>query len=394
MTKLKARILRLPGTRPFVLRPSYFLRHLVFDIRHSPSFRPQTGMMNHFTSMSPERLGELLAQFPRLRIAVIGDYFLDKYLDIDPALAEVSLETGKVAHQVVGIRHCPGAAGTIISNLAALGAGTLHAIGYTGDDGESYDLRKGLTALGCRTEHLHSAADRMTPTYLKPRDQSDPSLAGEHSRYDTKNRTLTPAALEAKVIASLDSLLPEVDAVIALDQVEEKDCGVLTTALFDALADRAKRFPKVIFWADSRRRIRQYRQVIIKSNQFEAVGWENPPPDAQVGFDQLQEALQSLQTQTHAPIVVTRGGEGVVVTDPELTLVPGVRVEGPLDPTGAGDSMTAGAVLALAAGATLPEAALVGNLVASITIQQLATTGTARPEQLPPRLALWQSQRQ
>ena len=48
---------------------------------------------------------------------------------------------------------------------------------------------------------------------------------------------------------------------------------------------------------------------------------------------------------------------------------------------------------ALAAGATLPEAALVGNLVASITVQQLATTGTARPEELLPRLAMWQGQR-
>ena len=78
-----------------------------------------------------------------------------------------------------------------------------------------------------------------------------------------------------------------------------------------------------------------------------------------------------------------------MVSDPEPTHVPGVRVEGPIDPTGAGDSVTAGAVLALAAGAALPEAALVGNLVASITIQQLATTGTARPDQLPDRLEMW-----
>jgi ABC-type oligopeptide transport system substrate-binding subunit len=69
--------------------------------------------------------------------------------------------------------------------------------------------------------------------------------------------------------------------------------------------------------------------------------------------------------------------------------VPGSYV---VDPTGAGDSATAGTVLALVAGATLPEAALVGNLVASITVQQLATTGTARPDDLLPRLALWRQQ--
>ena len=83
----------------------------------------------------------------------------------------------------------------------------------------------------------------------------------------------------------------------------------------------------------------------------------------------------------------------MLVSDPEPTLVRGVQLDGPTDPTGAGDSATAGAVLALAAGASLAEAALMGNLVASITVEQLATTGTATPEQLPPRLAMWLAQR-
>ena len=49
-------------------------------------------------------------------------------------------------------------------------------------------------------------------------------------------------------------------------------------------------------------------------------------------------------------------------------------------------------VMALCAGAELPEAAIVSNLVASVTVQQLATTGVARPDQLPDQLALWQKQ--
>ena len=89
---------------------------------------------------------------------------------------------------------------------------------------------------------------------------------------------------------------------------------------------------------------------------------------------------------------VTAGARGMWTSDPETALVRGVTVPEPTDPTGAGDSATAGAVLALCAGATAAEAALVGNLVASITVQQLATTGTARPEDLGPRLELWLSQ--
>ena len=118
---------------------------------------------------------------------------------------------------------------------------------------------------------------------------------------------------------------------------------------------------------------------MIKANQFELVGKENPLPGDTVEFAQLEQALGRLRAQTGAPIYVTRGAEGMLVSDPESMMVPGIRVEGPIDETGAGDSATAGAVLALAAGAELPEAALVGNLVASITIQQLATTGTAHP---------------
>ena len=82
----------------------------------------------------------------------------------------------------------------------------------------------------------------------------------------------------------------------------------------------------------------------------------------------------------------------MVVSDPRWTCIPGLRIDGEIDPTGAGDSATAGAVFGALSGATLPEAALVGNLVASITIQQIGTTGVARPDQLLNRLQLWRSQ--
>jgi rfaE bifunctional protein kinase chain/domain len=350
--------------------------------------------MNTLRHLAAQRLQEIVAGFARARIAVVGDFFLDKYLDTDPGLAEKSLETGKTAHQVVRIRHSPGHAGTVVCNLSSLGTGTLHAVGFTGDDGEAYDLRKDLAALRCSTDHLFCDPQRMTPTYLKPRDATDPSLAGEHNRLDTKNRLPTTEISQDRILRALSALLPQIDALIVADQVEEAECGVVTTRIVDAIADYASRFPGAILWADSRRRIRRFRNVIIKPNQFEAVGWEAPPPDARVALADHEEAVRRLRRQTGAAIVSTRGAEGMLVSDPELTLVPGVRVDGPTDPTGAGDSATAGTVLALAAGATLPEAALVGNLVASITVQQLATTGVARPEQLGPRLALWASGRQ
>jgi len=344
-------------------------------------------------SLTLPRLQSFVERFPSARIAVIGDFFLDRYLDIDPALEELSVETGKPAHQVARVRCFPGAAGTVVSNLAALGAGHLHAIGFTGDDGQGFDLRKALHALGCSTDHLHSTAERYTPTYLKPRDMTRPGLDGEHSRYDTKNRRTTPEDLQQKIIQSLGSMLDEIDAVIILDQVEANDCGVITASVREAICQLAVETPRLLFWADSRRRIRLFRHVIIKPNQFEAIGNENPLPGDEVVLDDLVSAAKELRVKTAAPIFITRGEAGMLVSDPDWTIVPTVRVTGEIDPTGAGDSATAGAVLALCAGADHAEAAVVGNLVASITVQQLATTGTASPAQLLERHDLWQCQR-
>jgi len=342
--------------------------------------------------MKIERLQELLDRFPSRRIAVLGDFFLDKYLETDPDLAETSVETGKTAHQVVEIRTSPGAAGTVVNNLAALGAGTLHAVGAVGDDGEAYDLRQGLQARNCTTEGLLSFAALHTPTYLKPRNKREPGLAGEFERYDTKNRGTTPREVGEKVLAALDAVLPKVDAVIIGDQVEQDDCGIVTSAVRAALAERARRHSQILFWADSRTHIRLFRNVIIKPNQFEAVGHENPKPGEEVPLEALRGAIPRLREEIGAPVCATRGEHGMIVSDPEPTVVPGVRISGPVDPTGAGDSATAGAVLALASGASLAEAALVGCLVASITVQQLATTGTATPAQVLQRLELWRTQ--
>ena len=342
--------------------------------------------------MTPERLEELIEKFATRRIAVIGDFFLDKYLDTDPSLLEHSVESGQAAHQVTGIRRSAGVAGTVVNNLAALETGTLHALGAVGNDGEAWDLRRCLSEIGCRTDFLHGFDTLMTPTYLKPRDASDPSLAGEHERYDTKNRSRMPPDVIAEVARSLDEVLPEVDAVIIADQVEEDDCGVITAWFRERLAGRAEEFPDVVFWVDSRTHVRSFRNVIIKPNQFEAVEHELPRPEDEVPLEDVQAALVPLVSLTNAPVVVTLGERGMLVSDPEPTCVPGVCREGPLDPTGAGDSATAGCVLGLASGATLAEAALLGNLVASITVEQLAVTGTARPHQLRQRLEVWREQ--
>src|SRR5438094_8485937 len=114
-------------------------------------------------------LRQILERIPALTVAVLGDLFLDRYFDIDASLTEPSVETGLDAYQVVRVRSFPGAAGTVINNLAALGAGRIRAVAVIGDDGEGFELRQALDRLGVvDTTHVVTDASRRTPTYTKP----------------------------------------------------------------------------------------------------------------------------------------------------------------------------------------------------------------------------------
>ena len=88
-------------------------------------------------------------------------------------------------------------------------------------------------------------------------------------------------------------------------------------------------------------------------------------------------------------VFVTYGEHGISVWNANnsgaLTSVQAYPVSGPIDICGAGDSCSAGITSAMVSGATHEEAAAFGNLIASITIQQIGVTGTATPEQVRAR---------
>ena len=73
--------------------------------------------------MNAARFAEITGRYPSLRLALVGDFCLDRYLEIDPTREEISIETGLPVRNVVRVRSQPGGAGTILNNLVALGVG-------------------------------------------------------------------------------------------------------------------------------------------------------------------------------------------------------------------------------------------------------------------------------
>src|SRR6478672_5031373 len=215
--------------------------------------------------LTTDLIERVLGTIPNRTVGVLGDLFLDRYLDIDPALNEPSVETNLTAYQVVKVRSYPGAAGTVINNLAALGVGRIYPIAVIGDDGEGYELRQALRALPAVEQGgIVLAPDRRTPTYTKPMLGKD-----ELNRLDIKNRTPTPDTIQEHLIELLDEAWPQLDALLVLDQVSEEDCGVVTRRVHDHLAELGERDPDNFVLADSRERIGQFRNVCVKPNQDE-----------------------------------------------------------------------------------------------------------------------------
>ena len=337
-------------------------------------------------SMTPERFTQLSERYAKLRIVLLGDFCLDRYLDIDPAKSETSIETGLEVHNVTNVRSQPGAAGTILGNLTALGAGAVFPIGFCGEDGEGFELQRALQ----RTPRVNcdgflQTPERRTFTYTKPLLHQTGHAPRELSRLDLKNWTQTPPSVEDQLLGALRRLAANADAIIVMDQVDIAETGVVTTRIREAIGEISRAHPALPVLADCRRGLHGWPQCIWKMNArelslLESVSESDPGA--------MRGAAARLARSNARTVFVSQAGEGILGADAtgETRHVPAFPVRGPIDIVGAGDSVSANLAMALAAGADAAEAMEMAMAAANIVIHQLGTTGTATLPQIRERL--------
>jgi len=331
--------------------------------------------------LARSRLESLLSHFSNLTIGLVGDLFLDRYLDIEPGVKEISIETDLEAYQIASVRNSPGALGTVMNNLAALGVGRLVPITVIGDDGQAYDLLKELRHLPVDESYIIQDEHRLTPTYTKPLKQDASGHWRELNRFDLRTRSPLSESTSEKLCRCLTEARPKCDGLIVLDQINETNWGVVNDELRRALDELTATDPGKLVFVDSRRHLGCFQSGVLKGNRTELLGAIGTSNDKSITVEQ---AAQQLSRRTGRSVYVTLGEAGILVAQPDGTLSqsPAQLVRGPIDIVGAGDSATSGIVASLLSGASDLEAADVANLVAGITIQQLGTTGTATPQQI------------
>jgi rfaE bifunctional protein kinase chain/domain len=339
--------------------------------------------------MNPDRFVTVTRRYPQLRVAIVGDFCLDRYLEIDPSRAEISIETGLPVYNVAHVRSQPGAAGTILNNLVALGVGTIYPVGFCGEDGEGFELQRALrTRAGVRLDHFLPTPERRTFTYCKPLVVEPGRPPRELNRLDSKNWSVTPAAVEDRLRESVHQLAGAVDAIIVMDQVDLADTGVVTRRVLEALGAVARANPARLVIADSRRGLREFPPVTFKMNGAELTALSGDA--AAADLDGVKRQARDLALRNRQAVFVTLAERGIVAAgaDGGVEHVPGRPLRGEIDVVGAGDSVTANLTCALAAGADRGEAMELAMAGASIVIHQLGTTGTASVPEIAALLGL------
>jgi D-beta-D-heptose 7-phosphate kinase/D-beta-D-heptose 1-phosphate adenosyltransferase len=343
------------------------------------------------------RLKRLLPRFRKIHIGVLGDLMLDRYLwgTANRLSPEAAVPVVDFASQ----SDCLGGAGNVAANLAGLGVHveTFGLIGGKNAAGKLRDDEPGSVLRAClRQEKIGDRgvlADPRRVTTVKTRviARHQQIVRIDHERHDT----LVPET-EEKLFRLLVASLKRLDALV----VSDYDKGVINDAFTDRVLHACHQYKVPVFVKPKTSRLYAYRGArVIVCNAKEAGFYVTRALSSEKSVEEAGRAL--LPHFGCAAVVITRGEKGMSVfeevsprhlhipaTSLEVTYArvgqPGVERGSTgrqvFDVTGAGDTVLSVLSLAVAAGASLPEAAFLANVAAGVVVGKLGTASISPGE--------------
>lgn len=319
--------------------------------------------------LSLARLDEILERTAGLRVVVVGDLMLDVYLS--GSVSRVSPEAPVPVVHVTEERAALGGAANVAANVAALGA-ECDLIGYVGIDAAGMQIRRALAddSAGIIRAHLVERSERPTTTKTRVVARTQQVV-----RFDRERDDDVDAACADELCTLLEQSMPGADALV----LEDYNKGVLVPSVVRAALEAARRegVPSVV---DPKfRHFFEYGgATVFKPNALElATVLGTPVAHGDGGW--LEEARQRVGCEH---LLVTLGEDGMVLRSAEgnTLRVPTVARE-VYDVSGAGDTVTACVAVALGAGASVEEAAVIANFAAGVEVSKPGVA-TVSPDEL------------
>jgi D-beta-D-heptose 7-phosphate kinase/D-beta-D-heptose 1-phosphate adenosyltransferase len=322
-------------------------------------------------TINKKRAEQILEVARQRRIVVLGDVMLDEFIwgDVSRISPEAPVPVVDVKRESTHL----GGAANVLANLLSLGADGC-VVGIIGNDYAADRIRLSLKEKSSsqRDECLIAAEGR--PTTIKTR------IVAHHQmvvRADREHRTPVNGEIEQRIISVALAALQNADALV----VSDYDKGVITRRILESVLPEAyERMPVLI--DPKLRNFDWYRPAtLVTPNHHEAFRL--------TGVDDSSESpLQTAATRIREilacdAVLITRGDRGMVLFErdnPPVEVNTAAREV--FDVTGAGDTVIATLALALAAGASMTEAALLANQTAGIVVGKLGTATATKDELL------------
>jgi len=307
---------------------------------------------------SSDRLDKIFSGIRNARIAVIGDLMLDKY--IWGVVDRISPEAPVPVLSLEGESYNLGGAANVAANVGSLGA-NLFLFGVVGDDPEGKHLLDAVNKSGFDSENI--IIDPTRPTSVKTR-----VIAGNQHivRIDREKTDGLDKSIGDRLLSQLESVMGQLDAVI----LEDYNKGVLSPNLIEEIIALCQTNSVSVgvdpkwnnFWA--------YKgATLFKPNLREietAVGYN--VEDEKSLITAGHEVKDKLEVEH---LLVTRGEHGMALFTPDDVHFLPTQARQVHDVSGAGDTVIATIMAALAGGSDIVEAACLGNCAASVVIAEV-----------------------
>jgi len=313
------------------------------------------------------RLADLLQQFLRLKVCVIGDLIIDEYITCQPL--GMSQEDTTIVVMPVDKTRFIGGAGIVAAHAVGMGASVLF-VSVTGNDVVRNFAKDGLDDVGVQSTLL---IDDSRPTTLKQRYRSKgKSLL----RVSHLHQGAISVVLQKQILAELEKVMDRIDLLVFSDF----NYGCLPQSLVEQIVYMAKN-RGVILAADS-----QSSSQVGDISRFQGMDLLTPTErEARISTRNREDGLvvlaEELRKQSRAKnILLKLGEEGLLIhagngkVDEWQTDRVDALNSAPKDVAGAGDSLLITSAMTMACGGNIWEAACLGSLAAAVQVGRVGNT--------------------
>lgn len=319
-----------------------------------------------------ERLISIVKRFPQLRIVVVGDAIADQF--VYGAISRVSREAPVFILRHEQTETVPGGAANCAVNLASLGA-AVALIGVAGADTAGRALLEKLEQAGVDCRGLLIVEDMQTTTKVRILAGQLHSTRQQVIRIDYEGTPLASPQLHAQLRERAVEASQGAAAVV----ISDYNYGVASAEMADALRPLAlsKQCPVLV---DSRFELSRFSGFTSATPNEDEV---EHLLEANGDFADLESAGERLRENLgYRALLITRGGHGMILLEDGVAPLHIAAVGGsePVDVTGAGDTVMATYSLALAAGASFPDAAHLANHAGGMVVMKRGTAAITPAE--------------